>query len=277
MIMKKFGLIGHPIAHSLSPALFKAAFGGRYTYDLIEEEDFEKAYGRFLEEYDAINVTAPFKESAYLKADSASEECKAVGAANILVKGQEIFAANSDVLGVTGALRQYGTDSNPDGKALIVGCGGAAKAAAYAMWKELGHETFIINRNVEKARQFVSRLKAAGGNGQRIEAAGLERFRELFRAADVIIYTLPLALPALYKLSRTDIRGGILSCRKKVILEANYKDPAFTPELKNRIQQTNHDLVFIPGQEWLLHQAIGAYRLFVSDEPDTEAMRPIIE
>ena len=62
--MKKFGLIGHPIAHSLSPALFKAAFGGRYTYDLIEEEDFEKAYGRFLEEYDAINVTAPFKESA---------------------------------------------------------------------------------------------------------------------------------------------------------------------------------------------------------------------
>ena len=274
--MKKFGLIGHPIAHSLSPALFKAAFGGRYTYDLIEEEDFEKAYGRFLEEYDAINVTAPFKESAYLKADSASEECKAVGAANILIKGKEIFAANSDVIGVTGALRQYGTDCNPDGKALIVGCGGAAKATAYAMWKELGHETFIINRNEEKARQFVSRLKVAGDNGQRIEAAGLERFRELFRAADVIIYTLPLAIPALYEMSRADIRGGIFSSRRKVILEANYKDPAFTTELKSRLQKANHDLVFIPGQEWLLHQAIGAYSLFVTDEPDTEAMRAVI-
>ena len=178
---------------------------------------------------------------------------------------------------MTGALRQYGIDCNPDGKALIVGCGGAAMAAAYAMWKELGHETFIINRNVEKAREFVSRLKTVSDSVQRLEAAGLERFRELFRAADVIIYTLPLALPALYELSRTDIRGGILRCRKKVILEANYKDPAFTPELKNRIQQTNHDLVFIPGQEWLLHQAIGAYGIFVTDEPDTEAMRTVIE
>ena len=274
--MKKFGLIGYPIAHSLSPALFKAAFGDRYTYDLIEEEDFEKAYGRFIQEYDAINVTAPFKESAYRKADSACEECKAVGAANILVKGHGIFAANSDVLGVTGALRQYGIDCNPDGKALIVGCGGAAKAAAYAMWKELGHETFIINRNVEKARQFVSRLKAAGGNGQRIEAAGLERFGELFRKADVIIYTLPLALSSIRELSRTDIRGGIFRYRKKVILEANYKDPAFTPEIKTRLQKANHDLVFIPGQEWLLHQAIGAYSLFVTDKPDIEAMRPVI-
>ena len=42
--MKKFGLIGHPIAHSLSPALFKAAYNGRYQYDLIEGEEFEKSY-----------------------------------------------------------------------------------------------------------------------------------------------------------------------------------------------------------------------------------------
>ncbi len=274
--MKKFGLIGYPIAHSLSPALFKAAFGGRYTYDLIEEEDFEKAYGRFLEEYDAINVTAPFKEAAYRKADSASDECKAVGAANILVKGQKISAANSDVLGVTGALRQHGADCTPDGKALIVGCGGAAMAAAYAMWKELGHETFIINRNVEKAIRFADRLKKEVGDDGRLHVAGLERFRRLFRQADIIIYTLPLPLSSIRELSRTDIRGGIFRCRKKVILEANYKDPAFTPELKTRLQKANHDLVFIPGQEWLLHQAIGAYSLFVTDKPDIEAMRPVI-
>ena len=58
--MKRFGLIGYPIAHSLSPALFKAAYGGKYAYDLIEEADFEKAYDRFLQDYHAVNVTAPF-------------------------------------------------------------------------------------------------------------------------------------------------------------------------------------------------------------------------
>ena len=99
--MRKFGLIGHPIGHSLSPALFKAGYDGRYTYDLIETPDFEEAYQRFLDGYDGINVTAPFKELAIRKADILSEECKAIGATNLLVKTPEgIKAYNSDYLGV---------------------------------------------------------------------------------------------------------------------------------------------------------------------------------
>ena len=97
----KFGLIGHPIGHSLSPALFKAGYEGRYPYELIETADFEEAYMRFLEGYDGINVTAPFKELAYVKADILSEECKAIGATNLLVKTPEgVKAYNSDYQGV---------------------------------------------------------------------------------------------------------------------------------------------------------------------------------
>ena len=57
----KFGLIGYPIEHSLSPALFKAGYEGAYPYDLIETPDFEEAYSIFLREYDGINVNAQFK------------------------------------------------------------------------------------------------------------------------------------------------------------------------------------------------------------------------
>ena len=97
----KFGLIGHPIAHSLSPALFKAGYDGRYPYELIETADFEEAYERFLEGYNGINVTAPFKELAFAKADILSPECKTIGATNLLVKTPEgIKAYNSDYLGV---------------------------------------------------------------------------------------------------------------------------------------------------------------------------------
>ena len=74
--MKRFGLIGYPIAHSLSPFLFRAGYEGKYPYELIETSDFEEAYRRFLSEYHGINVTAPFKELAYAKADILSEECK---------------------------------------------------------------------------------------------------------------------------------------------------------------------------------------------------------
>ena len=126
--MRKFGLIGHPIGHSLSPALFKAGYDGRYTYDLIETPDFEEAYRRFLDGYDGINVTAPFKELALRKADIISEECQKIGATNLMVKTPEgIKAYNSDYRGLRSLLSGMGNASRAT-RALIVGCGGASKA-----------------------------------------------------------------------------------------------------------------------------------------------------
>ena len=276
--MKKFGLIGHPISHSLSPALFKAGYNGLHSYDLIEEEDFEKAFERFCNEYDAINVTAPFKELAFRNAEGASEACKAIGAANILtVSGDDrfIYAENSDVDGVVGSLKAAGVTYESTRKALIVGCGGAAMAAVYATAVKLGHQTVIINRNVEKAQKFVGRFSY----GSRISAAGLETFAEHFKDADVVVYTLPVAIPAIYALTRSEIRGaGFWQRRRsKIILEANYKDPAFTPELKSKLQKVNPAIRFIDGKEWLLHQAIGAYIHFGLSKPDVDAMRKVIE
>lgn len=280
--MKKFGLIGHPISHSLSPALFKAAYGGKYAYDLIEGEDFEKSYEKFINEYDAINVTAPFKELAYAKADGVSDESKAVRAANILIKDytkKVVFADNSDIAGVSGALQSAGLSSDNSKKALIVGCGGAAMAAAYSTWIDFGFDTVIINRNIEKARNFVKEFKEANGNhSSHIYAEGIERFEELFCKADVVIYTLPVAIPALYSLRRSAIRGGGFWRRKrrKVILEANYKDPAFTPEITEKMCRTNNKISFISGKEWLLHQAVGAYEAFTGEAPNIAEMRKVL-
>ena len=70
--MAKYGLIGDPIATSRSPLLFEAAYKGQeqpdgdaFKYDLIEGSDFETSFKKFIDEYQAINVTAPFKELAY--------------------------------------------------------------------------------------------------------------------------------------------------------------------------------------------------------------------
>ena len=278
--MKKFGLIGHPIDHSLSPTLFKAAYGGRYAYDLIEGQEFEKSYETFIAEYDAINVTAPFKELAYAKAHDKSDKCKAVGAANILIKDSEsqtIFADNSDITGVSEALRSAGFDDKGM-RAMIVGCGGAAMAATFATWIELNCKTVVINRNLKKAESFVSRLKEIGKGQTEIRADALESFEKHFRESDIIIYTLPLAIPALSTLSRNAIRGGKFwqKGRSKAILEANYKDPAFTSEIAQRICRINPEIRFISGKEWLLHQAVGAYKSFTGEEPNIEEMRKVL-
>lgn len=259
--MKKFGLIGHPIAHSLSPALFKAAYGGTYPYDLIEEADFEKAYERFLQEYDGINVTAPFKEDAFGKADIITSDCLEVGATNLLVKTpQGVKAYNSDFLGVRKWLKEVAQklSGKASVKVLIAGYGGAGKAAAAAA-RSLGMEVSIINRT----------LKCEG-------TKPLEEFSREFRSSDIIIYNIPAPIDGLDMLPPEDCRGGDVP-EPKFILEANYKNPSFTPERIGHICEANPRAEFIDGRIWLLYQAVTGYEIFTGDIPDIEAMKKVIE
>ena len=261
----KFGLIGHPIEHSLSPALFKAGYGGMYPYDLIITEDFEEAYRRFLDEYDGINVTAPFKELALRKADIVSEECRLVGATNLLIKTPEGIAAyNSDFRGLIAIFKGMKGDekrtpfhplSDHEKTVLIVGAGGAGKAAKAAA-EAMGYETTVINRT-----QYNPEIKP------------LSAFREEFRKADIVIYNLPVRLPEIDLMTEADLCPG----KEKVILEANYRNPSFDKGAIQRMVTMNPLIRYIDGREWLLQQAVTGYELFTGKTPDCEAMKAVIK
>ena len=258
----KFGLIGHPIAHSLSPALFKAGYDGKYQYELIETADFEDAYRRFLDSYDGINVTAPFKELAYAKADILSEECKVIKATNLLVKTPEgIKAYNSDYLGVRRWLSEVaeGFFSNPLPlhtaiKVLIVGLGGAGKAAAAAA-ESLGMEVIRMNRTV---RDEYTRP--------------LSDFRKCFREADIIIYNIPAAIPELEELTDSDFAPG----KPKYIMEANYRNPSFDEALIRKMKTANLSAEYTGGRTWLLYQAVTGYEIFTGEKPDLQRMSDVL-
>ena len=279
----KFGLIGHPIAHSLSPALFKAGYDSRYPYQLIEGADFEDSYRRFLEGYDGINVTAPFKEPAFAKADILSPECKAIGATNLLVKTPDgIKAYNSDYLGVRmwlsdvaeglkrtpptpsswappPAARGVARFSSPQlhqtaVKTLIVGLGGAGKAAAAAA-ESLGMEVIRMNRTIKDVR-----------------TRPLSDFRECFREADIIIYNIPTAIPELYELTDEDFGAG----RPKYILEANYRKPSFDEMLLQKMRTANPMAEYTSGKIWLLYQAVTGYEIFTGEKPDLRKMSDVL-
>ncbi len=279
----KFGLIGHPIAHSLSPALFKAGYDGKYPYELIETGDFEDAYRRFLDSYEGINVTAPFKELAYAKADILSEECKVIKATNLLVKTPEgIKAYNSDYLGVRRWLSEVAeglkrTPPTPSSwapppaargvarfsnslplhtaiKVLIVGLGGAGKAAAAAA-ESLGMEVIRMNRTV---RDEYTRP--------------LSDFRECFREADIIIYNIPAAIPELEELTDSDFTPG----RAKHIMEANYRNPSFGEGLIRKMKASNPLAEYTGGKTWLLYQAVTGYEIFTGEKPDLQRMSDVL-
>ena len=229
--MKKFGLIGDPIAHSQSPALFRAAYGGKFRYDLIEGSIFEESWAKFLESYDAINITAPFKEDAFTKADILTPEVREIGATNLCVKTPDgIKAYNSDYLGVREILSGLPGIS----KVLLVGFGGAGKAAACAA-RSLGLDLTICNRTRKteemKSLDFIPQADA-----------------------DVIIYTLPMYVPQM------------AGARAKYILEANYRNPA----LQGNVPE---GCTYIHGMEWLVQQAITGYAFMSGEEPSAEAIR----
>ena len=147
--MKHFALIGHPVANSRSPQLFAAAYGGKYSYVLLDGEDFAPLWEKFLTELDGINITAPYKLDAFRSVDILSDEARLCGAVNLAVKTPEgIKGYNTDVAGVVRSVREIGL---PVHKALVVvGCGGAGRAAA-AGALALGCSLVLWNRSADKA------------------------------------------------------------------------------------------------------------------------------
>ena len=265
--MSRFGLIGFPIAHSLSPRLFKAAYGGRFRYDLLEYEDFDTAFRLFMKSYDAVNITAPFKEAAFDKAKLRSHESELIGAANILVKTTRgLSCFNSDCTAVRTLLENFNSSKGGQLRnVLVVGCGGAGKAAAVAAFM-LGLDVTLMNRNIARALTFVHHLSSS-----KVSALPIDRFRsEIFRH-DAMIYTLPTALDSPPFSSEIDtIQQGSQSL--KLIIEANYRDPAFTPDILERLPQT---VEYIPGEQWLLQQALTGYGLMTGINPNQQALENI--
>lgn len=262
---KTFGLIGHPIKHSLSPALFKAGYDGRYPYELIETSDFEEAYQRFLDGYDGINITAPFKELAYHKADILSDECRLIGATNLIVKTSEgTKAFNSDFLGVRLWLSEVTENYRTTPTVLVAGLGGAGKAAAMAA-ASLGFRLILMNRDMSKTESV-----AAKSDKEKTIICPLTEFKEAFREADIIIYNIPTSIPQISELTDEDFK------EQKHILEANYKDPSFDNHLINRILKSNPKSCYTSGKTWLLYQALTGYEIFTGEKPDLAKMSALI-
>ncbi len=315
---KKFGLIGHPIAESQSPALFKKAYGGKHQYDLIEGEDFETSYQKFLDEYQAINVTAPFKQRAFEKVVALAMEgkgeisgpCFKIKATNLLLKGPEgIEAHNSDFTGIILSVAEayfpglteqcyarFGTKGyikvhqffrqninavfSEKPQALIVGCGGAGRAAAVAA-AEMGFDVALMNRTPETARALAAEMSEYG-----FIAVPISDFKNAFRECELVIYTVPQAVDAVAELTVDDFAGdnhNLKSAQKskpespfgnqtpsKVILEANYKNPAFSGPILDKL--TYAGAVYVPGRTWLAYQGLTGYGIMTGEQPDMKEL-----
>jgi len=160
--VNRLAVIGHPVAHSRSPAMQTAALrelglDGEWSYEAIEipPVDFEQLTGALpAEGFVGANVTIPHKEAALALADDASAAATEIGAANTLSFTTDgIRAENTDAPGLLEALARP-----PAGKrALVLGAGGSARAAAWALAGQ-GATVEVWNRTGERADELVRDL-----------------------------------------------------------------------------------------------------------------------
>lgn len=152
---KRFAVIGNPIEHSLSP-LIHQQFGQQtqiaLTYEKIRgiDSEFENQVRHFFKSGgQGLNVTLPYKVSAFAMADVVTQRCKLAGAANTLwVKDQQLYADNTDGVGLIRDLNRY--LSLCDKAILILGAGGAVRGIINPLLESKPSTLTVANRSLEK-------------------------------------------------------------------------------------------------------------------------------
>lgn len=253
-------VLGSPIAHSLSPALHRAAYaslGLDWTYTAIDMD--EARLPSFLSGLDAswagLSLTMPLKECVIGLLDSVDEEARELLSVNtVLPRNGGWHGANTDVSGIVESVMRAGL-VHPPATATLLGAGATARSAVAAL-RHLGaaHVTVCARRSeaAESLAQLARRL------GLECDARPLDPAPDLV-AADIVVSTLP------GEAGRT--WAAIAAGAEGILLDASYH-PWPTP-----LADAWHGRAVASGRDMLLWQAVEQVRLMTGEQPDPLVMR----
>ena len=186
-------LIGHPVAHSLSPALHQAAYRAlaldwAYLAFDVSSGSLEAAVtGASALGFVGLSVTMPHKDAAAQLATRRSPIVRKLGAANTLsFSGRQIVADNTDGEGLIADLRQGVSFEPSDRRCAVIGAGGAARAVVVALANAGASEVLVVNRTPSRAFQAATLVPGRGR---------VARPEEL-DAADLVVNATPVGMLA---------------------------------------------------------------------------------
>lgn len=262
------GVIGTPIRHSLSPAMFNAAFAAAgLDWAYLAFEVPEGAAGLALGGMrslgiEGLSVTMPHKAAVMDGLDAVSPEAAALGAVNCIARrGSSLEGHNTDGAGFLDALR---LDEGIDAAGLrcvVVGAGGAGRAVARALGASGVEWVAILNRSPEPAAEAANLAGAAGRLASEKDLA----------EADLVVNATPLGMGVVVSAGGDPeplpFEVGRLG-RGQVVVDLVYH-PSPTPLLAAAQAE---GLRTVNGVGMLIHQAAHAFRLWTGEDPPLEAM-----
>ena len=263
---QRVGIVGWPIEHSLSPIMHRAAFVALamddWTYeamavppDIARLAFSEPQRSGFI----GLNVTLPFKQEAmgYCRPD---ELARAVGAVNT-IDFRDDTGTNTDVHGFISDLQANDIEL-AEQQVIVLGAGGAARAAVYGLWQQGAH-IHVINRTPERAQQMIDQLMfSAGVRG--VQLANPDHIRSIQPALIVNATSVGMS-PRTVESPLPD----------KVVLAKNVVgyDMVYNPETTRFMTQiTEMGGRAIGGAGMLVRQGAESFRIWTGAEPPLDVM-----
>jgi shikimate dehydrogenase len=266
-----FGVIGHPIAHSLSPAMHTAALRAMRCDALYAPFEVPPRFLRpmlralTLAGVEGLNVTVPLKEAVLPLLDRLDPSAEAVGAVNtIAIRGRRLTGHNTDGIGFILALRELGWRPGPV-KAVVLGAGGAARAVAWELSHSVGSELTIASRRVERARRLVRWLRTRRPT-LRVRAAALRRVE--LEGVELLVNATTLGMrPG----DPPPVDPSWLR-RQTLVYDLVYHRPTALVRAARR-----RGCVASGGLSMLLYQGAESLRLWTGRRPPLDVMRKTLE
>ncbi len=259
------GVIGNPIAHSLSPKLHsywlnRYQLEGSYTALKVTEDELEKTLRELPGQgFIGANVTIPHKVSVMQFADQITDRATLIGAANTLIFKEDgrIFADNTDGYGFMANLRQGAPNWDPKaGPAAIFGAGGAARAIIVALADAGVPEIIISNRTRPKAEALRDDF------GARISVIDWVQADKMLKDANTVINTTSLGM-----VGAQDFKVPLDNLRKDAVVTDIVYNPLKTPFLTaaEKLGCTTVD-----GLGMLLHQGVPGFERWFGQRPEVD-------
>lgn len=259
------GVIGHPIAHSRSPALHgywlkRYGIRGHYVPLDIAPSDLPhmlQALPRM--GFVGVNITIPHKETVLQIADVITDRAALIGAANTLIfrKDGRIQADNTDGSGFIANLRQNAPHWDPtDGPAVVFGAGGAARAVVAALIEVGVPEIRIANRTRPRAEALRSDFGAKLVVNEWVQAANM------LDGATTVINTTSLGMTG-----KSDFRVPLDGLRSDAVVTDLVYTPLMTQFL---IEAQAMGCTIVDGLGMLLHQAAPGFERWFGQRPDVD-------
>ncbi|SCU86173.1 LANO_0C06986g1_1 [Lachancea nothofagi CBS 11611] len=265
---KEFHLVGTPLGHSRSPILHNTGFkilGLPYTFSKHETASAAEVKEKLLSKSSlgGLAVTIPLKLDIINYMDELAESAKLIGAVNTVIPLSDgrLRGDNTDWLGIRNSFIANGVPENVGATAgIVIGAGGTARAAIYALHK-LGCSTiYSVNRTTEKSHQ----MKAEFPSEYNIEVLETcEQIENLSQdnialAVSCVPADKPLDDALLAKIEKLLAKTKDAKFAPSLI-EAAYK-PSVTPIMK--IAESKFQWQVIPGAQMLVHQGVAQFKLW---------------